>query len=200
MICLDAPRGRDAHMLKLPNSYVDLSKERVMRWIAPGIIAVAMVLLPLAAQAQDQDQAQTQTGPLEATLMVEAVTVDQESGEETLVQAASAGPGTVLQYTGLYSNVSDDPLTGIIVRGPVPENTTFIPENLSASEPSEFEVLVEGEPWQTLPAYKTVTKEDGTTERVEALPSDYMEIRWRLTEPLEPDVTLTTIYRVRIDS
>ncbi|WP_457813422.1 hypothetical protein [Sinorhizobium meliloti] len=50
-----------------------------------------------------------------------------------------------------------------------------------------------------MPAYKTVTLEDGTKSRVEAEASDYRQIRWRVSEALPPGATLVTTYRVQVE-
>jgi hypothetical protein len=59
-------------------------------------------------------------------------------------------------------------------------------------------VLVEGEPWQSLPAFKMITMQDGSKMRVPATADDYRQIRWRLNEALVPEATLVTVYRVRV--
>ncbi|PST27363.1 hypothetical protein C7U60_02435 [Mesorhizobium plurifarium] len=146
------------------------------------------------AAAQEQKPA----SPLAASLSVQSVAVD-EGGKESFSPAKSAAPGDLLQYTGRYGNMSKEPLSGLVINGPIPANTFFVDAGRAVSHKAAFEVLIEGEPWQVLPAYKTDILEDGTKSRVEAQASDYRQIRWRLSEALAPGATLVTTYRVRVE-
>jgi len=164
-------------------------------WIRAALVAAGAILSAGTAFAQDASPSE---GPLSAKLVVQRVVLDEESKKETLVTAESASPGDVLQYTGTYKNVSDQPLAGLVVRGPIPSNTVFSEGGLSISAKASLEVLIEGEPWQALPAYKTVRQLDGTEERVPAKPTDYKEVRWKVSEALDPQESLVTVYRVRV--
>lgn len=145
----------------------------------------------------DPAHAQEGDNPLAAKLTVTKV-VNAGTEDEAAVDAKTAGPGDILEYNGSYSNVSEEPLEGIMIEGPIPDGTGYVPDATEASLAATFQVLVEGEDWQELPAYKTIVLEDGTEERVEAGPSDYVQIRWALEEPLAPSTTFTTQYRVRV--
>lgn len=163
-----------------------------MRHWIKAALAVGLAFLPGIAAAQES------TGPLSASLAVERVEIDQETNKEVMKPADTASPGDLLQYTARYTNVSEEPLSGLVVNGPVPANTVFLKEGLAISQEASLEVLIAGEPWQGVPAFKTVTLEDGTKKRVPAEPADYREIRWRLADPLAPKATLVAIYRVRV--
>lgn len=163
-------------------------------WFVSACFAVALALAPWGASAQDQKPA----GPLSASLAVQSVEVE-EGGKETLSSAEAAAPGDLLQYTGRYSNVSPEPLPGLVINGPIPANTSFVKAGLAVSHKAAFEVLIDGEPWQGLPAYKTVSLPDGTQNRVEAEASDYRQVRWRLADALAPGATLVTVYRVQVN-
>jgi len=165
-------------------------------WIKAALFAAGLAFSAGMAFAQD---AAPSEGPLAAKLTVERVVFDEESKKETLVAAETAAPGDLLQYKGTYTNISEVPLAGLVVKGPIPSNTVFSEGGLSVSAKATLEVLIEGEPWQTLPAYKTVKQPDGKEERVVASPSDYKELRWKIWEALEPKETLVTIYRVKVE-
>ncbi|WP_011580857.1 MULTISPECIES: hypothetical protein [Chelativorans] len=162
-------------------------------WIRAFFIAAGFAIAPFSAVAQEASQS-----PIEAKLVVQRVEFDAETKKEMLISAKTASPGDVLQYTGTYTNLSDTPLAGLVINGPIPDNTIFTTDALKVLDDATFEVLVPGEPWQTLPARKTIKKPDGTEVRVPAGPEDYKEIRWKLSDPLAPEETLTTVYRVKV--
>jgi len=163
-------------------------------WIRSAFLTASLAFWISGAAAQDDPE-----GPLVAELSVERVEVDEESKEETLIAAEAASPGDLLQYTGRYTNTSEEPLAGLVINGPIPANTIFEEGGLSVSQEADLEVLIEGEAWQGLPASKTVTMQDGSKKRVPATPADYRQIRWRLTDVLAPEATLVTVYRVRVE-
>lgn len=149
-------------------------------------------------KAEEIDAESPITGTLEG-FRVEFTTAEDGSLRETLVVANSASPGDVLEYRGRYSNVSDSDLIGLIVNGPVPNGTTYIDGSQSINATATFEVQIQDEPWQELPAYKTIVNADGEEIRVEAGPSDYQQLRWRLEGSLEPETTAEMRYRVRVN-
>jgi uncharacterized repeat protein (TIGR01451 family) len=162
-------------------------------WIKSTFLVVGLAFWVSGAVAQDEPE-----GPLVAALAVERIDIDGETQEEALVAADVASPGDLLQYTGRYTNISEEALTGLVINGPIPTNTVFEEDGLSVSQKADFEVLVEGEPWQSLPAFKMITMQDGSKMRVPATADDYRQIRWRLNEALVPEATLVTVYRVRV--
>jgi uncharacterized repeat protein (TIGR01451 family) len=179
--------------------------------MTPLILAITLLLSPMTALAQESEATAPATeeaseaveSPLSAVLVAQRVELTEgEDGAmvETLVEAATAAPGDVLQYTGTYTNMSDTPMVGLIVNGPVPSGTGYVGGSQSASVDAVFEVLIEGEEWQELPAYKTITDENGAEQRVEANPSDYQQVRWRLNEALAPEASAQTSYRVAVDN
>jgi uncharacterized repeat protein (TIGR01451 family) len=163
----------------------------VRHWIISSLLAAGLSLASWNVLAQEQ------AAPLSASLAAQSVETG-EDGKETFSSADAAAPGDLLQYTGRYSNVSKEPLSGLIINGPIPANTSFIDAGLAVSQKAAFEVLIEGESWQSVPAYKTVVLADGTKSRVVAEASDYRQIRWRLAEALAPGATLVTVYRVQV--
>ncbi|MDW9416833.1 hypothetical protein GOB15_20800 [Sinorhizobium meliloti] len=162
--------------------------------ITSSIFAAGLMLLSWSAAAQEQKPA----SPLSASLGVQSVEIG-EGGKETFSPAEAAAPGDLLQYTGRYDNVAKEPLSGLVINGPIPSNTSFVDAGRAVSLKAAFEVLIDGESWQGVPAYMTVTLEDGTKSRVEAEASDYRQIRWRVSEALAPGATLVTTYRVQVE-
>lgn len=170
-------------------------------------LAMALLITPAASWSQEsqtaEQPAETSESPLTAVL--EAVRVDLVQAAdgtmvEKLVPADTVLPGNILEYTGSYTNISASSLIGLIVNGPIPASTNYVEGTQSVSIGAVFEVLIEGEDWQEIPAYKTVTDENGQPQKVEASASDYAQLRWRLTEPLDPEGVAKTTYRVIVDN
>jgi len=110
-------------------------------WIKAALFAAGLAFSAGMAFAQD---AAPSEGPLAAKLTVERVVFDEESKKETLVAAETAAPGDLLQYKGTYTNISEVPLAGLLVKGPIPSNTVFSEGGLSVSAKATLEVLIEG--------------------------------------------------------
>ena len=191
-----------------------------MKHILPSLIlSLGLVLVPLSATAQDATEAEppatseTSTAEEQATAeaespitaLLEAFIVNLvEDGDgnmvEELVVATRAEPGDTILYRTTYTNVSDASLAGLVANAPIPAGTTYLADTASISAEAVFEVLIENEDWQELPAFKTIVDENGEEQRVEAGPADYIQLRWRVTEALEPEGSIGTDYRVTINN
>lgn len=156
----------------------------------------------VAAETDAREGAEA-TIPITATLEAFIVRrgVDAEGNPtETLLTAETASPGDIIQYSAVYENVSEAPLAGLIMNGPVPSGTTFVSASQQIDTEAVFEVLISDEPWQELPAFKTIVDANGKEQRVEAVPSDYRQLRWRLDDSIAPEGVVTSIYRVRVNN
>lgn len=174
-----------------------------------SILSLVLAFLPWSLMAQEGDAPaeaieteQAEDAPLTAVLsanLVELVADEDGNMVETLVIADTAVPGDIIQYTGTYENTSQEPLIGLIINGPIPSGTRYLGGSQSASVDAVFEVLIEGEDWQELPAYRTITDENGEEQQIEATAADFLQLRWRLGEPLEPDTSAISVYRVTVN-
>lgn len=183
-----------------------------MKHLIPTLlVTLGLLMSPMTLLAQEAETApppeegvvEAAESPITAVLSayrIEMTTDADGNRVESRVEAATASPGDILEYTATYTNVSEAPMVGLIVNGPVPSGTEYLEESQMVTVAAVFEVLIEGEEWQELPAYKTVTDEAGVETRVEADASDYQQLRWRLEEGLEPDTAVETIYRVQVNS
>lgn len=155
------------------------------------------------ATDQDQDTAEEAESPVEAVLeafLVQTTANEDGTVQEELVSASTASPGDVLQYNTTYTNVSDIDLIGLTANGQIPPGTSYLDRSANVNSDAIFEVLIEDEEWQELPAYKTIVTEEGEEVRVEASAVDYTQIRWRLSEALEPEQTVRATYRVQVNN
>lgn len=83
-------------------------------------------------------------------------------------------PGDTVEYELTYRNVSDAPISGLIVSAPVPSETAFVPDSAMGIADSIFEVSVDnGETWTSPPVYR-----EGDAGREEIPASEYDLVRW----------------------
>ena len=155
------------------------------------------------AENQNQDEADEAGSPVEAVLeafLVQTTANEDGTFQEELVSASTASPGDVLQYNTIYTNVSDSDLIGLTANGQIPFGTSYLESSAIITSDAIFEVLVEAEEWQELPAYKTIITEEGNEVRVEASAEDYSQIRWLISNALEPEQTVRATYRVQVNN
>ncbi|CAN5689891.1 hypothetical protein BH23DEI1_BH23DEI1_18970 [soil metagenome] len=127
--------------------------------------------------------------------VVSLITRDDGTREERFAQASEARPGQTVEYRLIVSNVSDETLPAgiVVVTGPVPEGTEFVPHSAT---PSSDELLTEysGDGGRTfsLPPVFVGREEDRTVVD----PVEYDGVRWTVLIDLEPDQVIPLVYRV----
>lgn len=187
--------------------------------LASLILSLGLLVVPLSATAQETTEAEppaaseTSAGDEQAapeaespvTAVLEAFIVNLvEDGDgnmaDELVAATRGEPGDVILYRTTYTNVSDASLVGLVANAPIPAGTTYLGDTASISVDAIFEVLIEDEDWQELPAFKTIVDDAGEEQRVEAGPADYTQLRWRVTDSLESEGSIGAEYRVVINN
>lgn len=138
-----------------------------------------------------------QENPLISEL--ESYRVIEENGVETTEPVESASPGDLLEYRLLYTNVSERPLSGLVITGPVPDNTAYQADTATASVDAPLTVSVgDGEGFQPEPVVRRQMTENGEQEVV-LPPEDYTQLRWAPAVAIEPGTTQTYRYRVRVE-
>jgi uncharacterized repeat protein (TIGR01451 family) len=144
-----------------------------------------------------------QDSPLQIELNAFLVTeVSTESGDTTerfsLVQEVV--PGNIIEYRLTLTHTGENTLpAGVSVRGPIPDNTTYLADSASQSGLAALTFSIDGgETFASAPITRTETDENGNDVVVTVPPSEYDVTRWTLNDPLEPGQVLTFIYRVEV--
>ena len=161
-------------------------------------VQAAVLLVTTFLVLAGQGSAALADKPQLASRMTAYVVAKQADGKEVLAPAKRVSPGEVIEYRVRHKNQSREPVRGLIVQGPIPRGTVYVANSATSRAKAVFEVLVPGEAWQRLPAYKTIVDKDGKKRRVRAHASDYRAIRWRMAEPLGAGATIENHYRVRV--
>lgn len=165
-----------------------------MRRIA-SYVPLVVALLIGAAQAQPPDNPVTVR--LEIYLVSE-VTADNGTVTERFTPATSARPGQIVEYRLFAVNESDETLPAgiVIVTGPVPDGTTFVP---GSATPSSERILTEfSAPGSDGFSEPPVIVDQGGN-RSTADPESYGVVRWTLRVAMEPGQEETFIYRVTVE-
>lgn len=144
--------------------------------------------------------AQNGTDPIAIDLevyVVSQVTRDDGTREERFTEATEARPGQVVEYRLIVENVSDETLPAgiVVVTGPVPEGTEFVP---SSATPSSEALLTEFSADGGENYYETNVFVGRVEDRTIAQPTEYDAVRWTVLEPMEPGDTFTLVYRVTV--
>ena len=136
-------------------------------------------------------------GPLSSHM--ETFLVTENEGKETVAATEQASPGDVVEYRLTYRNTGDQPLSGLVITGPVPANTAYVGGSANTEVDASFTVSIDnGDSFQAEPVTKTVTGENGQSRNVEVSPSDYTQVRWQPKGSLQPDQVQQYRYRVTV--
>jgi uncharacterized repeat protein (TIGR01451 family) len=118
---------------------------------------------------------------------------------EDLKPATTARPGQIVEYRLVAHNDSDTTLPAgtVIITGPVPGGTTFVPESAT---PKDERILTEysADGTNFSDADSPVLSGSGDNRTV-VDPKDYKAVRWTLLVPLEPGKEEPFVYRVTVN-
>lgn len=152
----------------------------------PLVHALAAVALSCAGAAFAQ-----QAQPLQSRLEARKVLVAE--GRESLVDAASARPGDVIEYAATYRNAGKSAITGLQATLPIPPETEFIP---GSARPAPAKASLDGRAFADIPLKRTVQRDGRPVE--EAVPwREYRALRWTAGE-LGAEKSATFTARVRV--
>ncbi len=112
--------------------------------------------------------------------------VIEENGQEVTrwVEAEDIEPGQKLRYTVRYLNVGDESATEVRIENPIPDLTVYVSDSASGGEGSKIVFSPDG--GENYGAPDEVTYEvavfGGGTDRRQANPERYTNIRWLIDE------------------
>lgn len=125
--------------------------------------------------------------------------VTSKDGKEVVEEAEQASPGDIVEYRLTYTNNGDQPLSGLIITGPIPANTVYLENSAATQVNADFTVSIDnGDSFQAEPITKTITGDNGQSKNVEVSPSDYTQVRWQPKGSLQPDQVQQYRYRVTV--
>lgn len=132
---------------------------------------LAMVLLASSAAA-----AQKGPDPVESKLVARKVVAVE--GTEKLVDATSAKPGDVIEYTATYRNAGREAVRGLEATLPIPHETQFIP---GTTRPATAKASVDGRDFGDIPLRRQSAR-DGKAAGELVPYGEYRFLRWSTQE------------------
>ncbi|HPE61498.1 MAG: DUF11 domain-containing protein [Thiothrix sp.] len=138
---------------------------------------------------------QARTAPLQNTLQAYLVGVDQQ-GREILQPTREVEPGQLIEYQLTYSNTGSSALKDVVVTGPIPAATAYMPQSARSQARAQLQVSVDnGKTFESEPVKRMITDKNGRKVEVIIPPSEYSHVRWTMKEPLQAGVTQQFAYR-----
>lgn len=121
-----------------------------------------------------------------------------DKGEEKLVKAEKAVPKDKIEYKLTYTNNSEKPLNGLIITGPIPENTFYIANTSNTKIKSNFLVSIDGgKTFEEEPVKREIMK-DGKKVEVIIPPEKYTAVRWIPLTPINAKEKQVFAYRIEV--
>jgi len=151
--------------------------------VLPGATA-ALALAPARALA---DGTPNVTSTLDAYKVVQAT-----DGTASLVSAAEAKPGDLLEYRAVYANAGDGAARGVMATLPIPAGVELVS---GTAVPEATQGSLDGTTFAPLPLVRKVLQPDGTLREVPVPASEIRALRWALGA-LAPGATVVVRARV----
>ena len=105
----------------------------------------------------------------------------------------------MVEYRLTYRNTGDQPLSGLVITGPVPANTAYVGGSANTEVDASFTVSIDnGTRFLAEPVTREVKDADGQSKNVTVPPSDYTQVRWQPKGSLAPDTEQQYRYRVKV--
>ena len=122
------------------------------------------------------------------------ITIQNADGTETLVRqpADEVTPGERVVYSLHYTNDQSEPVSGITLVMPVPEETAYV-EGTAERPGATLAVSTDGGASFGPRGAATVVGADGTPRRAEA--SDITHLRWTVAGPVAPGTTDALVFK-----
>lgn len=152
-----------------------------------ALIILLAAVLSLAAHADN--------GKLSSELKVWNV-VKQADGAETLLPAQTVKPGDVLQYTAVYMNSGQRPVSRLMASLPIPEGTELVG---ASAVPHDVLASVDAKVYAAVPLMRKARRADGQVADVPVPLAEYRSLRWP-EQQVAAGASFTTSARVRVVS
>ncbi|KJG06470.1 hypothetical protein UB33_09505 [Photobacterium angustum] len=135
--------------------------------------------------------------PLTSQMNAYLIEVDK-NGKELLKPADEVSPKDTVEYQLVYKNHSDQSLSGLVITGPIPENTQYVGNTGKTIIESKFLVSIDGgSTFETEPVKREIMK-DGKKVEVIIPPEKYTDVRWIPEGPIKASEQQIYTYRIEV--
>lgn len=147
-----------------------MKKRSIMMVVLAGTLVAALGQFPVAHAQQVKPNADKKDAVL--IQLTQKKVVSGAQGER-LEEATSVKPGDVIEYRATYTNVSKQPVQGLVAKLPVPEGLEYLPKS---AKPSNATLQMAGRDGQFGVEPLQRKAADGS---VQTLPyTEYRTMRW----------------------
>ncbi|PID46107.1 MAG: hypothetical protein CSB47_05985 [Proteobacteria bacterium] len=120
-------------------------------------------------------------------------------GKEYRQPAKLTEPGQVIEYNLTYSNQTKKTLSGLVVSGPIPANTRYVPDSAKTGVASELLVSIDGgATFEREPVRRQQKMANGQLKTVIIPPEKYTNLRWKVKQPIAALGRQLYSYRVKV--
>ncbi|MGB1309680.1 MAG: hypothetical protein ACPG47_00645 [Leucothrix sp.] len=120
-------------------------------------------------------------------------------GKEYRQPAKQTEPGHILEYNLSYTNQMEKSLSGLVVSGPIPANTTYIGRSAKAGVAADLLVSIDGGAnFESEPVRRQKRMANGKMETVVIPAEQYTNIRWKVKQPIQGFGKQLYSYRVKV--
>lgn len=141
-----------------------------------------LTLLGFAAVAQAQNQGSIQL--INRATQAKTITDSNGNKKTVMVPVGRVVPGTVVTYTITYRNTGTQPVTGVVVRDPIPANMTYIAGSVEGEGTTISYSIDGGKTWADSLSALSVRLADGSTRSATA--TDLTALRWVVNAAVAP--------------
>lgn len=152
-------------------------------------IGFALTLLALPASAQVAE-------PQALVITAENVTASEADRADALKGVSI--PGDVIEYRLTFTNLTEGPVSDVVLNDPIPEGLVFVPGSVTAST---ADLMVDysidaGLSWSENPVIEVDVAGESVTRPA---PADaYTHVRWTITGEVSPGAQVTARFRARV--
>lgn len=120
-------------------------------------------------------------------------------GKEYRQPAKQTEPGQILEYNLSYVNQMRKPLSGLVVSGPIPANTSYVANSASTAIASDLLVSIDGgATFEREPVRRQMKMPNGQMKTVIIPAEKYTNVRWNVKQPIQPNGNQLYAYRVKV--
>ncbi len=152
---------------------------------------IAIVTMPVSVFAQEKGAIRFSNQAFK-----EVVTVDKKGARKTTyVEPKTAIPGDVILYSIMFKNISDKPVSNIVINDPLPNNSVYITDSATGKN-TKISYSIDGGKNYGNP--KDLIVKDKSGKSWVAKPEEYTHIRWVYIKPLKPGKKSDVSFKSRI--
>lgn len=161
---------------------------------------VALALCVVTVSAGVMFNATAKNKPTLVSNMQAYLVKTNAQGKEYRQPAKLTEPGQVIEYNLTYTNQTKKSLSGLVVSGPIPANTSYIGRSAKTGVAAELMVSIDGgATFEREPVRRQQKMANGQLKTVIIPPEKYTNVRWNVKQPISSLGRQLYSYRVKVN-